>query len=228
MITMNAMKQKSEAVISPSHKRSKSFQKDFDHLFSLDIVQLEKLKPIVETDGGFSIPDDSIATYASELNIEANIFERIISLLQHLYSRAILNDVELPALLDEIIEYAGTQNIKDLNLKSPYIEKLLTPKKGYDYKIKKEQAETSVNPLLTSFVIEFDVRAITGRNDELLGFSPLASVSIRTTHPPSSEETPFTFLMKEEHIDELLEYFTRAKKILSDLNKRFAVDKSKE
>lgn len=207
-------------LIAAELRDSRSFQRDFKQLLSLTEGQISKLAAIGESEYGFNLLEESIGDAATNLEVEDQEVGRILTVARYLYSRA-STEGTYEESAKEICDFAETLGIKDCDAKISAIRRLLTKKEAYEYSTLVTYTETSAAPVVSDVDVACDIRAVVDpKTDDIVGYVPIALVSIDVEQSPSDKRT-VTFQLSEKDVVTLLDELNKAKRLLESLRDKF-------
>lgn len=204
---------------------SESFRADFKRLLVLSEDQINKLAEIGDSEDGFNLPEESIASAAATLEIEDKEITGILAVARYLYNRASIERIYEKGA-EEVCDFAASIGLKDCDAKVSAIRHLLTRKEAYEYSILEAYSASIVVPTISDVNVVCDIRAVVApRNDEVVGYVPVALMGMEIEYSESEKKT-FTLQLDEATLDILLDDLNRAKRLLESLKEKFGGKKS--
>lgn len=204
---------------------SESFRADFKRLLVLSEDQINKLAEIGDSEDGFTLSEESIASAATTLEVEDEAITRILAVVHYLYNRASIEGIYEKGA-EEVCDFAASIGIKDCDAKVSAIRHLLTRKEAYEYSILEAYSESIVVPTISGVNVVCDVRAVVDpRSDEVVGYVPVALMGMEIEYSESEKKT-FTLQLNEATLDILLDDLNRAKRLVESLKEKFGGKKS--
>ena len=208
-------------LIPTSLRRSSSFQRDFEELFSLTEEQISKLAELGESKYGFDLPEESFDNAVKSLQVDGQKLAAILRVVDFLYDRARAAQIDEEESAEEVCEFAKYCDIKNCEAKIPAIRRLFAKKESYDHYMMVTSSKSAVVPTLSEVTTACDIRAVLEPGtDKIAGYVPVALVGMEL------EKAEFgtarvDFQLGEEELDTLLSTLTKAKRLLESLRKDF-------